>query len=169
VIISSPLLQRPAAYSSQGVGVHLCRTRVAVQPALAGIKHLNRLENVLARAEWSDPAIAEGLLCDTEDNVIGGTMSNLFIAKEGRLITPELDRCGVAGVMRDLVMELAHAHGIPLQVTAISLDDLFDAAEVFVVNSVIGLWPVVALGRRTWNAGVLGAQMQHWIENVEGA
>ena len=83
-----------------------------MQPALAGIKHLNRLENVLARAEWSDPDIAEGLLCDANDNVIGGTMSNLFIARAGLLITPELSRCGVAGMMRDLVMELAHTHGI---------------------------------------------------------
>ncbi len=166
VIISSPLPQCLAAYSSQGVGVHLCRTRVAVQPTL---EHLNRLENMLARAEWSDPDIAEGLLCDTEDNMIGGTMSNLFIARRGRLITPDLTRCGVAGVMRDFVMELAHAHGIPLQVTAISLDDLFDAEEVFVVNSVIDLWPVVALGPRTWNPGALGSQMQQWIADAQGA
>jgi 4-amino-4-deoxychorismate lyase len=169
VIISSPLPQRPVGYSSQGVGVHLCRTRVAVQPALAGIKHLNRLENVLARAEWSDPDIAEGLLCDIDDNVIGGTMSNLFISRKGGLITPDLARCGVAGVMRDLVMELAHTHGIPLQVAAISLDDLFDAEEVFVVNSVIGLWPVVALGRRSWKTGALGAQLQHWIADAQVA
>jgi 4-amino-4-deoxychorismate lyase len=142
---------------------------VAVQPALAGVKHLNRLENVLARAEWRDPEIAEGLLCDTDDNVIGGTMSNLFIARRGQLITPDLTRCGVAGVMRDLVMELAQTHGIPLQVTAIGLDDLFDADEVFVVNSVIGVWPVMALGRRSWNTSTLVAQIQQWIADAQGA
>ena len=57
----------------------------------------------------------------------------------------------------------------PLQVTAISLDDLFDAEEIFLVNSVIGLWPVVALGRRTWNPGALGARSRHWIADVQGA
>jgi 4-amino-4-deoxychorismate lyase len=169
VLITSPLPQRPASYSNQGVRVHLCRTRLAAQPLLAGIKHLNRLENVLARAEWSDPDIAEGLLCDAGDNVIGGTMSNVFIVKKGALVTPELTCCGVAGVMRELVMELAHGHAIPLQVTAISLDDLFDADEVFVVNSVIGLWPVVALDRKSWNTGTLGAQMQRWIADAQVA
>jgi 4-amino-4-deoxychorismate lyase len=169
VISSSPLPQRPASYSSKGVGIHLCRMRLAVQPVLAGIKHLNRLENVLARAEWNDPDIPEGLLCDTGDNVIGGTMSNLFIVKNGTLMTPDLTRCGVAGVMRELVIELAHGHAIPLEVTIVSLDDLFDADEVFVVNSVIGLWPVIALERKTWNAGALSAQMQRWIADVQGA
>jgi 4-amino-4-deoxychorismate lyase len=96
-------------------------------------------------------------------------MSNLFIVKNSTLMTPDLTRCGVAGVMRELVMELAHGHAIPLKVTAISLDDLFDADEVFVVNSVIGLWPVVALERKTWNTGALSAQMQRWVADVQGA
>jgi 4-amino-4-deoxychorismate lyase len=75
----------------------------------------------------------------------------------------------VAGVMRELVIELAHGHAIPLEVSIVSLDDLFDADEVFVVNSVIGLWPVIALERKTWNAGALSAQMQRWIADVQGA
>jgi len=169
VLIASPVPAYAADYSNKGVGVHLCRLRLAAQPVLAGIKHLNRLENVLARAEWRDPDIAEGLLCDTGDNVIGGTMSNVFIAKDGTLRTPDLAGCGVAGVMRELVMELAHAHNVPLQVAAISLDDLFAADEVFVVNSVIGLWPVIALDRKNWKAGALGAQTQRWIADVQGA
>ena len=110
VVISSPLPQYPAHYQEHGVRVHLCRIRLAPQPALAGIKHLNRLENVLARAEWNDATIAEGLMCDADDNVIGGTMSNLFLASGGKLLTPQLTRCGVSGVMRDLVIELARHH-----------------------------------------------------------
>ena len=79
VVTSSALPDYPKHNAETGVRTHLCRIRLATQPALAGIKQLNRLENVLARAEWSDPSITEGLLCDADDNVIGGTMSNLFI------------------------------------------------------------------------------------------
>ena len=79
------------------------------------MKHLNRLENVLARAEWSDPSIAEGLLLDEEGHVISGTMTNLFIVEGGSILTPALSRCGVAGVTRARVMEAAAKprHGLP--------------------------------------------------------
>jgi 4-amino-4-deoxychorismate lyase len=167
VVISSPLPEYPGTYATQGVKVHLCNLRLAAQPALAGVKHLNRLENVLARAEWSDSTVAEGLLCDAADNVIGGTMSNLFIAKAGTLVTPDLTACGVAGVTRDVVMALAGSRAIPLQVKALSLDDLFAADEVFVVNSVIGVWPVIALERKAWAAGPLAVQMQRWIADAQ--
>ena len=169
VLASSPLPEYPGTHATQGVKVHLCSLRLAAQPVLAGIKHLNRLENVLARAEWSDSTVAEGLLCDAADNVIGGTMSNLFIAKAGTLVTPNLTACGVAGVTRDVVMELAGSHAIPLQVKELSLDDLFAADEVFIVNSVIGVWPVIALERKAWAAGPIARQMQRWIADAQDA
>jgi 4-amino-4-deoxychorismate lyase len=168
VVIASPLPLYPPHYGEKGVQAHLCRIRLAPQPALAGIKHLNRLENVLARTEWSDAAIAEGLMCDVDDDVICGTMSNLFLVKDGKLLTPELARCGVNGVMRDLVIELAHDHNIPLRITTISIDELLAADELFVVNSVIGLWPIAALDRKSWNAGALTTQLRHWISDAQG-
>ena len=168
ILSSSPLPQYPQTYFEQGIRVHLCRLRVALQPALAGIKHLNRLENVLARTEWQDPAIAEGLMCDAEDAVIGGTMSNLFLVRDGKLSTPEVTRCGVAGVMRELVSELAQSHGIAIDTAVLGIDDLFAAEEVFLVNSVIGLWPVAALDRRTWKTGALSAEFRRWISDAQG-
>ena len=167
IISASPLPECPTGFCEEGVRVHLCRTRLALQPALAGIKHLNRLENVLARSEWDDPEFAEGLMCDTDDNVICGTMSNLFIVKDGALHTPQLNRCGVAGVMRDLVIELAGEHAIALKVAVIGIDELLAADELFVVNSVIGLWPVAALDRRVWKAGSLSAKFRHWINDAQ--
>ena len=119
--------------------------------------------------EWSDTAIAEGLLCDTSDNVIGGTMSNLFVARNGTLPTPALADCGVSGVMRDVVIELAQTHRVPLHITTISMDELLAADEVFVVNSVIGVWPVIALGRKTWETGALTMQIQRRVADVQGA
>jgi 4-amino-4-deoxychorismate lyase len=168
VIMSSPLPQYPSHYSEHGVGVHLCRIRLAPQPALAGVKHLNRLENVLARAEWSDPGIAEGLLCDADDNVIGGTMSNLFAIKNDSIMTPALTRCGVNGVMRGLVIELARDRKIPLRISSINIDELLVADELFLVNSVIGLWPIASLDRKSWTKGALTTRLQRWIDNAQG-
>ncbi len=169
VIITGPLPEFPARFPDVGIRVQACRIRLASQPRLAGIKHLNRLENVLARMEWNDPAIAEGLLCDAADNIIGGTMSNLFIVEAGQLVTPELTGCGVAGVMRGLVIDLAKAHGIGMEIGAVSLARLRAAEAVFVVNSVVGLWPVIALERQAWQKGALTAQIQHWIADAQRA
>ncbi len=129
-------------YATQGVAVRLCDTRLGHSPALAGLKHLNRLEQVLARAEWDDPDIAEGLMQDIEGNIIEGTMSNLFVVQGERLRTPALSRCGVAGVMRAQVMAAAAAQGIAVEEGRLGLKELAAADELFLTNSVIGLWPV---------------------------
>ena len=167
VVTAGPMPVYPASYYEQGVRTHLCRLRLAPQPALAGIKHLNRLENVLARAEWSDPEIAEGLLCDSQDNVIGGTMSNLLMLKDGVLSTPELTSCGVAGTTREWVMALARENKIETRVTAVSIDELLAADELFVTNSVIGVWQIAAIDRRTWARGHLTPQVRRWLDHAQ--
>ncbi len=132
----------PEAYARQGVRVRVCDTRLACNPALAGIKHLNRLEQVLARSEWEDASIAEGLMLDTAGHVIEGTMSNIFIVRDGRLWTPEVDNCGVAGIMRGVIVEFAARHAIGCGITGLSLQQVREADEVFLCNSIIGVWPV---------------------------
>lgn len=130
----------------RGVRVRLCRTRLSSQPALAGLKHLNRLEQVLAQNEWQDAAIAEGLMMDHSGAVVEGTQSNLFIVREGVLWTPRLDQCGVAGIMRRVVMEhLAPSLGLEVRCTRISLGDLLHSDELFLTGSLIGIWPVAAV------------------------
>ncbi len=143
------------------VTVRLCDLRIARQPVLAGIKHLNRLEYVMARAEWRDPAIAEGLLLDTSGYLIEGVVSNVFFVREGRLFTPGLHQCGVAGVMRAHVMACAERLGIRVEEGGWRLDDLLCADEVFLTNSQSGMRPVVRLsGHRTWAVGDLTRQLQ---------
>ncbi|MCF6211174.1 MAG: aminodeoxychorismate lyase [Gammaproteobacteria bacterium] len=137
-----PAADYPPENRTQGVVVRICDTRLGLNPALAGLKHLNRLEQVLARAEWSDTDIAEGLMQDIEGNIIEGTMSNLFVVQAGILRTPGLSRCGVAGVMRARVMAEAEVLGIPVNEGRLGLRDLAAADEVFLTNSVIGIWPV---------------------------
>lgn len=134
-----------AAPHATGVAVRLCRQRLAEQPALAGMKHLNRLEQVLARAEWSDPSIAEGLLLDTAGRLVEGVSSNVYVVCDGVVLTPRLHRCGVRGVVRELLLREAPAAGIALREADLSLDDLLRAAEVFLSNSVFGIVPVAKI------------------------
>lgn len=142
ILTLSPHACFPESFSNSGVRLHLCKTRLGHQPRLAGVKHLNRLENVLAAGEWDDPDIAEGLLLDESGYVIEGTRSNIFMVKDSALITPDLSRCGVSGVQRERIVEWAKLQGIVCKSRNISLDSLLEADEIFIVNSVIGLWPV---------------------------
>lgn len=130
------------ARAVDGVDIRLCRQRLSEQTALAGMKHLNRLEQVLARAEWSDNTVAEGLMLDTRGRVIEGTMSNVFVVKSGRVLTPRLHRCGVAGVMREVIMHQLSIQCAPVMEADLTLDDLSIADEIFLSNSLIGIWPV---------------------------
>jgi len=161
----SPIPEYPDSYSSQGISMHVCKLRLGHQPRLAGIKHLNRLENVLAAAEWNDVNIAEGLLQDENDHVIEGTRSNLFLVRDGKLYTPDLSKCGVAGLQRDRVIAYARQHRIVCKITELTMDDLLAADEIFVVNSVIGLWPVREIYRFSCKHFPVSLQIQEWLSN----
>ncbi len=132
----------PIAFWSEGVAVRVCATRLGWNPALAGIKHLNRLEQVLARSEWDDVNVPEGLMLDIQGNVIEGTMTNLFVVRNGQLLTPDVSQGGVAGVMRSWILAYARTAGIPSAIAALALEEVISADEIFLCNSVIGLWPV---------------------------
>ncbi len=143
-----------------GLHMRVCHLRLAEQPLLAGIKHLNRLEQVLARAEWSDPAIAEGLLRDGHDRVISATMANLFAVIDGVLLTPALDCCGVAGVARAEVLAIQPN----ARVAELSLQALSAASEIFLSSSVRGILPVQSLDEWSYVPGALTRQLQqHWL------
>ena len=150
----------PSEWASRGIDIRVCRFRYGHQPRLAGIKHLNRLEQVMARAEWQDNEHQEGLVLDIEDHVIEGTMSNLFIVKGKDLLTPDLTQCGIKGCMRGTLMELAPAAGFNIKITGLSLDDIYAADEVFLCNSIIGIWPVKQLEQQTFPPGEITKQLQ---------
>ncbi len=141
--------RRPAG----GVRVVKCKTPASCNPALAGVKTLNRLDNVLARAELQTSDADEGLMSDLAGGIIGGTMSNLFMVHRGRILTPTLRNCGIRGVMRGLVLEAAAAAGEPVLETEIGMQQLAGAEELFLTNSLIGLWPVRWLAGRTLDTG----------------
>lgn len=135
---------------TEGVDVAVCRTRIGRSPDTAGLKHLGRLEQVLASDELPED-VAEGLMLDETGVVIEGTRSNLFIVEGGTLATPGLERAGVAGVMRSIVIDEADDCGIPVQSAAIDLARLSFAEEIFITNSIFGIWPVRSIGDVGWH------------------
>ena len=130
---------------ADGLTLRWCDTPLALQPALAGMKHCNRLEQILARGEWTDASIDEGLMRSTEGDVVCATAANLFLLRDGRWSTPRLDRCGVAGVCRAWVLsEIAAIQ------TRVAPADVESADAVVLCNAVRGILPVARLGARTW-------------------
>ena len=160
--------QYPDEPSLRGVNLRLCDTRLAISPQLAGIKHLNRLEQVLARAEWQSSDFREGLVLDAEGFLAEGTMSNLFWCKDGALFTPQLDRCGVNGIVRQRIIAIAEEQGIKLRIGRYNPDCLVSADEVMVCNSVIGVWPVVSAvmndnKKLSWSIGSVTRKLQSML------
>lgn len=146
VVIKSPMPQYSVNHIVNGVNLHVCDIRLAHQPKLAGIKHLNRLENVMARMEWHDEHIFDGLLLDQLGNVIECTMSNVFARFGDTLITPDLSLCGVAGITRQHILGLADVLGLSMVVSHLTLEALLKADEVVICNSLYGAFQVSQIG-----------------------
>ena len=163
IFMRHPWPDYPQQNRREGVQVRFCSTTLARQPALAGLKHLNRLEQVLARNEWQEAQIAEGLMLDENGNVIEGTMSNLFMVQNDILYTPDLSACGVAGIMRETILELARNADMAVRVTNITKDHLCEADEIFLTNSLIGIWPVNRLEGQTFAVGEISCRLQMLI------
>ncbi len=153
ILIAGAAPQYPVERARDGITLFPCETRLGLQPLLAGIKHLNRLEQVLARSEWQDPQFAEGLVCDWQSRPVECTMSNIFLRLGPRWVTPSLDDCGVRGVMRDYLIDHLRDSGNPVEERAIEFDELLASSELFCCNSQYGVWPIVALGDRRWEVG----------------
>lgn len=154
----------PAAWT-EGVRVGWCRLRLGRNPRLAGIKHLNRLEQVLARAEWDDAAMAEALMMDDHGHAICGTQTNLFARIAGRWTTPVLDQCGVAGVMRRAFITWAAARGEPVIERELPAAELAGATALLLTNAVIGAWPVRELAGRALSIDAQAAEFNDWVQH----
>lgn len=158
LLLRYDVAQFPLTYWTQGVRAFLSPVTMATQPRLAGIKHLNRLEQVLASRDWPQE-MQEGILLSTPGKLVCGTRSNLFWLARGQLFTPDLSECGVSGVMRGRIFQLAQQMEIEIKTGSYAPQDLLDADEAFVTNSLIGLWPLRQFETRNWNAP--GALTRH--------
>jgi 4-amino-4-deoxychorismate lyase len=130
------------------------------------MKHLNRLEQVLARSEVPVEEATELLVFSSSGNLVSGTMSNLFLVRQGRLFTPKLDRCGVAGVMRRVILREAAATGLAVEESVLGEADLASADEIFITNARIGIWPIRTLDGREVGVGPVTRKLQARLDSV---
>ncbi len=137
-----PVPDYPLASYREGIKLWLCQTRLSINAQLAGIKHLARLEQVLASMEFNDAEYQEGLMLDPDHRVIEGTRSNIFLELEGQLVTPALDHSGVAGVMRGFILGCQDQLDISVSAEPVALEQLTRVTGAFVCNSVFGIWPI---------------------------
>jgi 4-amino-4-deoxychorismate lyase len=156
--------QETRTESQVGVRARTATLRLGENPALAGLKHCNRLEQVLARREWTDPGIAEALVFSSSGKLVSGTMSNVFIVEGSTLRTPRVDVCGVAGVMRRVVLREAARDGISVHEDVLGAEQLQKADEVFLTNARIGIWPLCALDSRVLQPGPVTRRLQQILE-----
>jgi len=155
-----PFPDYPKSYYTDGIVARVCNTRLGLNPTLAGMKHLNRLEQIMARAEWNDSDIHEGIMLDFDGRVIEGTMTNLFYAKNGELFTASLELCGIAGILRGWILE-----NMSVTQHDFYLENLQQADEVFVCNSVMGICGVNKIENRFFKIGKITQKLQLALEN----
>jgi len=159
----------PLALASyrDGIDTLICKTRLATNSPTAGLKTLNRMEQVLARSEFADSDLFEGLTMDAADNIICGTMSNVFFIRDKTVLTPPLDRCGVEGVMRRHVIEMLNQRGIATSVQPLAKTSLADIDEVFLSNSQFGVLPVRSCAQMTWIVGDTTRQVMSILADTD--
>jgi len=165
IVTISERAQNSSAWQ-QGIPVTLCNTSYSMQTKLAGLKHLNRLEHVLASMEFSQCDFDEGIMFDSQGMAISATRHNLFLVTNSGLLTPDLSQCGVAGVMRDYVMEIAQDMGYETQIENISRRQLLNADELFLTNGVNGVWPIRQLDSNILSVGAITSKLQMKVAEV---
>lgn len=161
VVMKLPMPQYTSDFFMEGVTLRVCDIRLSKQPKLAGIKHLNRLENVLARMEWKDEAIFDGLLLDSDDNVIECTMSNLFARFDKKLVTPKLNQTGVAGITRSQIITLAKSLSFDVEEVTLTMPQLLEADEIVICNSIFGVFQVKKIDGVEWPTQSLDANLRN--------
>lgn len=145
--------------------VHLA-ARLGENPLLAGLKHLNRLELVMARRQMQDSDAVEGLLADSSGWLACGTMTNVFVMQGGVLCTPRVDRCGIAGVLRAVVLREAPRLGLKVQETRLPPDAVAAADEAFLTNVRFGVRAITSVEGRPLAAGPVTAQLRRHIAGL---
>jgi 4-amino-4-deoxychorismate lyase len=147
-------------WEKSGVKAGICKTRLAYQPLLAGLKHLNRLEQILARLELTGYDLQEGIMLGQDGEVVEAIMHNLFFVKNSELFTPDLSQCGVTGIMRTFIIENCQQLGLPVKIGRFSVEQLLSADEIFLSNCINVIWPICELEGTRFEIGAVTCRLQ---------
>lgn len=157
---------RRKSKAGQGIILGICQQRLPAIDTLSSIKHLNRLEQVLARLQCRVEGWDEGIMIDDQENVIEGSMSNLFIWQGDQLITPSLEKTGLKGLCRESVLSLAKENRISVKQSNLKLSDLENCSSLFMTNSLIGIWPVINFNSKLFPVCENTRLLQNKLENA---
>jgi 4-amino-4-deoxychorismate lyase len=162
-LIKTKMPSYPKAHFQSGVSLYICKLKL--HPSfLSGIKHLNRIENVMARSEWQDSRYADGILLNDQGHVIECVSSNLFMRKGHTIYTHPLKNIGVKGVTRDLILKILPQLGFKVKEIRFDLNKLLAADEVFITNSLFGVWQVKKIKNRSWQHQKLATILRDSLE-----
>lgn len=156
-----PYPSYPRKYFDEGVKITVCRIPLSCNPVLAGVKHLNRLEQVMAQDEWDSPDIFEGIMLNSDQYVIECTMSNIFWITNNHLFTPDLANCGVEGVTRTNILQLAEELQMSVTIDYFEMKEMLKADEIFITNSVYGILPVNSVDEHQVQIGPLTRKLMN--------
>ena len=146
---------------SDGVSVHICQQRLPCGVSWAGLKTLNQLPYVLAASERDNTAYSEGILLSTQGDIVEATARNVFIVNNEKVYTPRLDQNGVAGVMREVIIDkITPQLGIECAEASMTMNDLLAAEEIFLTNSITGVWPVIQVEQKSIKVGPVTRSIQ---------
>ena len=157
----------PLTGTEQGVELGVAQLRLPEPSPFAGLKHLNRLENVMAAAETAASRAFESLLLSNAGHVVSGIACNVFLVKAGGLLTPPVDRVGVAGVMRQVVLREAARLGIPARERELTLEDVSGADAMFITNARIGVVPVRRVREHVLGMSEIAQRLRETIEALD--
>ncbi|MDP5145342.1 aminodeoxychorismate lyase [Shewanella sp. ULN5] len=150
----------PAHYKTwqyQGVALATSSITLAQQPLLAGMKHLNRLEQVLIKTQPLPEGFDDWLVYDTQANVIEASMANIFIVKAQHVYTPAINQAGVSGVMRQAVIEALLDIGVDVRIQSLSQADVVEADSIMISNSLFGIIDVIKVDKTSY---------QPWLNTI---
>ncbi|NRD74440.1 aminodeoxychorismate lyase [Shewanella sp. VB17] len=138
-------------WQKEGIALTLSEFRLSRQPRLAGIKHLNRLEQVLIKSMQLPNGFDDWLVLDTDKRVIESSMANLFFITGNVALTPAITHSGVAGMMREQVIYALIELGYDVDVTEVNYGDLTLFEHVFMTNSLLGLVDINRIDNMTYS------------------
>ena len=141
IFLSFPAKTIDQKLYNTGVKVKLCKTDILENKRISGIKHLNRLDSVIARSEW-DNNYFEGLFVDKSGNLLEGTMTNIFFIKNKILYFPKLKSCGIEGIMSQVIKEKTNLFFKDFMECNLKLSEIKNFDAMFLTNSIIRVMPV---------------------------
>ena len=151
IFLSFPKVRIDESFFKKGVNLRFCKSPIFVNHQLSGIKHLNRIDSVMARSEWQNKEFFDGVLLDDSKNIIDGTMTNIFFSKNNILYTPDLKKSGINGIMRQVVIEKSKIFFNSVHEIQINKKNLKLYDEMFITNSIIKILPVKKLEKKEFS------------------